>query len=164
MQIWDGPFGFANAGKYYHGHGCCDPLSALEVYASDSKIFGIQFSFGGVRKGRIGSPLGELFALTLKPKEVIVSVAGAGTDSLTKLVVTTSLGRMLAAGNVQQKGWESKGAKLEDVRGYASEKAVHALSFAWAKDEKTPRKVGGGFHRRDMLLLRFGVAWCVKRK
>lgn len=138
-QIWDGPFGNLYAGRYYHGHGCCEPLSGLEVYASETKIHGIQFSFGGARKGRIGSPLGERFELTLKPKEVIVSVMGAGKQFLTKLVVKTSAGRILAAGDVKQEGWESQGARLEDVRGYASLRAIHALSFAWAKGAEMVR-------------------------
>lgn len=58
-QVWKGPFGnFAN-GTYYSGNGCCEPLTAVEVYADSHQVYGLRLYFGGVKKGRMGSPSGK---------------------------------------------------------------------------------------------------------
>lgn len=131
-QVWDGPYGNPYAGTYYHGNGCCEPLTAIEVFGTGSKVFGIQFSYGGVQKGRMGSPTGERFELRLEKDEVVTCVEGAGKEWLTKLVVRTNRGAVLAVGEVDSDGWRGEGSKLDDVSGFASGDAIHALSFAWS--------------------------------
>jgi hypothetical protein len=63
---------------------------------------------------------------------VVTCIEGAGKEWLTKLVVKTNLGAVLAVGDVDSDGWRSEGTKLDDVSGFASENGIHALSFAWA--------------------------------
>jgi hypothetical protein len=136
FQVWDGPYGNPNAGKYYQGNGCCEPLTAIEVFATESRVFGIQFSYGGVRKGRMGSPNGVRFELGLSNQEVITSVEGAGEIWLTKLVFKTNRGRTLAAGGGKAGSWRSTGTRLDDVSGFASEDGIRSLSFAWRLDSQ----------------------------
>jgi hypothetical protein len=140
FQVWDGPYGNPNAGKYYHGNGCCEPLTAIEVFATGSRVFGIQFSYGGVRKGRMGSPTGVRFELELSKQEVITSVEGAGETWLTKLVFKTNRGRTLVAGGGTGGSWRSAGTRLDDVSGFASEDGIRSLSFAWKPDPQVRSK------------------------
>jgi hypothetical protein len=70
--------------------------------------------------------------LELRDGEVITSVEGAGDIHLTKLKFTTNMGEVLVAGDSSTGGWHSEGTRLEDVSGFFTGDAVHALSFAWA--------------------------------
>lgn len=70
--------------------------------------------------------------LDLRTGEYVTSVEGAGEGHLVKLKMTTNRGQLLLAGDPSAEGWQSTGNKLDDISGFYSEDAIHALSFAWA--------------------------------